>query len=236
MGSSGKIIDIGETSSISSSRQQLQDRLRRSNRSFRKAFEDLHERAKRARNSDNILCANLHLRVASLCANYADQFYAVLAKEDLDFFRYEVTTRNLLALILKSLEVSGLGDLSISLSGKQRLEEEYQQVYRKIFKRLNDEDDDENDITDPRDGKGLYEYIPYEKLVNEKFVLIGYEQQRIDILNSYYYIVEEDDVDFSELTAKKLRWSEDIRDLTRSAKTKQGMNVILYGPPGTGKR
>lgn len=139
--------------------------------------------------------------------------------------------------MLRSIEISGFGNLALSLSSKSKLDAEINAAVNKALKDGGDGaggglsgsfDDSGADAQDARNGRGLYEYTPWEKLnIKSMDNIVDYGAQYRQIINAYFIINEK-----NESTSTM---SNDMSDSGRKINTKIGVNVILHGPPGTGK-
>ncbi|XP_020298915.1 cell division control protein 48-like [Pseudomyrmex gracilis] len=185
---------------------------------FTKRFNALSAEANKAESESNVVAADKHIEVSALTARFHDEYSLSLAPSDRALLQREVFARCMQALSLRSAELSGLGDLALSLGEKRKLEEDLRAAKRRIVE-SGDSSDNGVQLGDPRKPNGLYEFTPLEDLKIGLDDLPGYETQHGYMLKSYFVLADTSDV--SETVAKKA--------------LKYGSNILLHGPPGTGK-
>lgn len=187
---------------------------------FVKTYNTLAAQASRAENENNSAAANLHIQLSGLTSYFVKKWGHRLTEPDVQFLRSETVARCMQALLLRSMELSGFGDLALSLSATRKLDEDIATARRRIEEnRAIDVDGGSYDSADPRtETNDLYEYIPRDKLTITISDLPGYESQHRKLMHAYYV-----------LESSNAARHDDAN------RPRSGANAILHGPPGTGK-
>ncbi|XP_025155492.1 uncharacterized protein LOC112588772 [Harpegnathos saltator] len=199
---------------------------------FIREYNDEAVKIERLESINNGAAADGHVRLGAKVARFLDLYEDRLQASDHMFLRRETVARTMQALLLRSMQLSGFGDLTNYTYEQQNLERDLATARRRLENARNNVDvgDSGGDDVDPRtDTRGLYEYIPYESLSISLDDLPGYEEQHRLIVNAYF------DFDSSASNAKRNARDTNNSIDGRKPRTKAGANVILYGPPGTGK-
>lgn len=192
-------------------------------------YNELAQQASRAERENNTVAVNLHIQISGMITHFVKIYENVLIRADVEFLRSECVARCMQALLLRSMELSGFGDLALSLSSTRKLNEDITNARRRIEENRggNDEGNDRYDTSDPRIvTNGLYEYISFESLHSNLADLPGYEKQHRALMHAYYILEPATTAAASSITSD---------DSKIAATTRSGANAILYGPPGTGK-
>lgn len=200
---------------------------------FVKSYNILAAQAARAENENNNTAANLHIQLNGLIMHFLRNYGHVLLPSDVQFLRNETVARCMQALLLRFMELSGFGDLALSLSATRKLNDDITNARRRIEEGRNverGEDPTMDELSDPRTRTNdLYKYIPYDSIDVTLSDLPDYESQHRQLMHAYYIL---------DINAESARESAALNDATvegRTPKTRAGANAILYGPPGTGK-
>lgn len=193
---------------------------------FVKTYNALSSQAARAEDENNSAAADLHIHLSGLIADTLRNHGRLFSAEDVRFMESEAAARCMQALLLRSMELSGFGDIALSLSATRNLNDDITRARKRIEASRDDiSENSENDASDPRvHTNGLYEYVPFsedEPSINLND-LPGYEEQHRRLMHAYYILDSTNTTDVLEQSDGRPR-------------TKSGANVILYGPPGTGK-
>lgn len=199
---------------------------------FVKTYNVLAAQASRAENEGNSAAADLHIQLSGLTSYFVKKWGHVLTEPDAQFLRSETVARCMQALLLRSMALSGFGDLALSLSATRRLNDDIATARKRIEEnrdeRNNNGGGDEDDNVDPRiASNGLYEYIPRDKLNVTLSDLPGYESQHRKLMHAYYVLESSSSSSSSSLSSSERSVS--------GSNERSGANAILYGPPGTGK-
>lgn len=190
---------------------------------FVKTYNTLSSQAARAENENNSAAADMHINLSGLIVETLRNYGEVFSAEDVRFMESEAVARCLQALLLRSMEISGFGDLALSLSATRNLNDDITKARKRIEEARNVENDEDMiDMTDPRTRtNGLYEYIPYNTNGMNLNDLPGYEEQHRQLMHAYYIIDSGNNSNNAAVAVNQT--------------VKSGANAILYGPPGTGK-
>lgn len=193
---------------------------------FVKTYNALSSQAARAEDENNSAAADLHIHLSGLIADTLRNHGDLFSAEDIRFMESEAAARCMQALLLRSMELSGFGDIALSLSATRNLNDDITRARKRIEESRDDTSEEfENDASDPRvRTNGLYEYVPFSENEPNLNDLPGYEEQHRRLMHAYYIL------DSTTTTTTDVLELSDGRP-----RTKSGANVILYGPPGTGK-
>lgn len=197
---------------------------------FVREYNAMAVKAARVEAEDNVTAANAHVEIGASVARFLDENERNLSTEDVTFLRGETVARCMQALVLRSIELSGFGDIAVSLSAQRKIDADLRAARRRAT--ATGEHDDAGDggggdeDGDPRERTaGLYEYLAHDQIIGSLDDLVGYETQHRAILHAYFVL--------DETAREGEALQEAVSD--RPMRSRAGANVLLYGPPGTGK-
>lgn len=157
---------------------------------FVKTYNALSSQAARAEDENNSAAADLHIHLSGLIADTLRNHGRLFSAEDVRFMESEAAARCMQALLLRSMELSGFGDIALSLSATRNLNDDITRARKRIEASRDDSEDSiENDSSDPRvHTNGLYEYVPYSANEPNLNDLPGYEEQHRRLMHAYYIL------------------------------------------------
>lgn len=85
---------------------------------FVSKYNEIAHEASRAER-DNNSAVNLHIQISGMISHFVKIYGSMLTRADVEFLRSECVARCMQALLLRSMELSGFGDLALSLSSTQ---------------------------------------------------------------------------------------------------------------------
>lgn len=224
---------------ISDQQMQINEQNRKVVLRMFETYNRLSQLEKDAQNKDPVLCANLNVQISRLLLDTVANQNLVLSSSMVRFLTTEGTSRAMQAILIKSSQMSGLADISLSLASQQKLAEDL----RKAQININNSPDDSssNEISDPADGMGLYQVIMPKQLQNTDNLnkLVGYGEQHKQLLSMYFIISDSTNrvstICFENAAAVESGSNANNEEIREISNPRRGNNIILYGPPGTGK-
>lgn len=198
---------------------------------FVSRYNSLAAEAAKAESESNAIAADKHIEVGSLVAKFHDEYGRSLSNADKAFLRSETVARCMQTLLLRSVELSGFGDIALSLGEKRKLQRDLANAKKRLDALGNGDGDVEGDdesysTVDPRKPNALYEFTPWEELNTKLTDLPGYERQHREMTKAYFVLSDSSDSQSAPSTSNDSQYASSIAS---------GSNMLLHGPPGTGK-
>lgn len=183
---------------------------------FVKRYNVMASEASKAENESNVVAADKHIEISAFVARFHDDNERWLTASDRAFLRNETVSRCMQALLLRSVELSGFGDIGMSLDAQRKLQSELAAARKRVANSdgVGDCGNSSDTSRDPTSENPLYEFTPWEKLNDALDELPGYEKQHKQMLRAYYVFLNNGNTNASATNVA---------------------NLLLHGPPGTGK-